>query len=1102
MHCLAVGEGKEMRIVALMTVLGVICWPVWATVALEEGVLLEARPLAVEANPVALMVKGIVQALDGQTLDGVSVWWWERERPEGLQRDTSPAAVTDTDGNFSIELPRPDVWYTVSIERYGYLPKEVYVFGEETTLQVALARAEVFAPISGTVTADGQPAKATVFMLADRGRSVISVETNEDGAFQFTGVPKDYREPSMYARSGERYSRVSSMPNPKGSWELSLDAHGRLGGTVLSAETQAPVPGCQVGFVPFGVDVPLQTTDTDARGNFFSPALPPGTYSVSVQHPVFAEPENGGLQPQRVPIDVVPGGAATYQAFVFPRTSISGQVLTASGNPAAGAWVGAEARVSHGGNGQWPDGRRVTQIIEPVRTDGNGHYVIHAPFSDRTVWLEAYHPIAGKTRKEVHVPAAGAKSEGILMHLSGVIRVQGTVRGQKNEPIADVLLGELSTDQDGQFDSGLAAFPALTKGSLLLDFIAPRLSPAAIHESDRMTRYLHRTVSFAPAPGQAITLDVALKPTRTITVYGVVRDHEGLPVAGAEIAVHPGEGAKIPNINRQGTYTPWRPKARPAGSLLQSLRRQGMGPRSAPTASTVSDAHGAWKLAFAVESPGSLRAVYSGTGLPLVGVRLQAKHVARSLEAYVQLDDLALLEDTFEIELVLRSGTEASPSGTFFRAQVVDTAGNPLPGIQWLWGKPSEPKTTTTDGDGNLLFPLDSRTHLFSLASDSWSIVSPPSYGDSKSLRAKWDGKEQPLRIVLGPRGTFTFQAFYPDGTPAPVRALLGPLQHDVRQIYTPDGFILENFPSGRHVLDLDAPEGFFREIRVELPSNGKGTQTLEIPKPTCAINGVVKDTQGEPQGQIELMLEGMDYRKVNTSESDGTFEFRAPPGVYTLGATRETIPCLATQYNEVLVAPEDTNQLTLALTVTKSSIPVVNSNLALPGRFLVKVVSGEGTPLAGLKLSVRKQNSSDYRMTGITDQTGFATFENVSPGLYWLTLEQGSPGGAKRQYAIPVEPGSDRRHTLNVRAGVTVSGIIQGAIEDMNLSVLLTSLADGVQLIAKPGPDGRFHFSDVPIGPATVLYRMGGGATEIVTRISVDAQMGPLSFEPAIAVP
>ena len=136
-------------------------------------------------------------------------------------------------------------------------------------------------------------------------------------------------------------------------------ATGSISGAVLHAITGAPIVGARVTLMrlvrvsnEFGGAEPAATTQTDARGRFLFPALPPGGYAVSVEIEGFLAftdqyvPPGADTRTSRSAlISLAPVRAVTDLVFhATPVGVLSGRIVDADGRPIGGMSVAAFRR--------------------------------------------------------------------------------------------------------------------------------------------------------------------------------------------------------------------------------------------------------------------------------------------------------------------------------------------------------------------------------------------------------------------------------------------------------------------------------------------------------------------------------------------------------------------------------------------------------------------------------------------------------------------------------------------------------------------------------------------------------------------------------------
>ncbi|MBX3180627.1 MAG: carboxypeptidase regulatory-like domain-containing protein [Candidatus Hydrogenedentes bacterium] len=1084
---------------------------VFAATAPENGAIeIHRAPLVLDSAAEPVTLSGVVADGSGAPLAGAAVRWWEYERPEGLRNlDQRPAAEAREDGSFSVTLPRADIRYMVQFDAPGFETATVSHFGPPATVRATLqprpGDPERVSRVTGQISLDGAPTAGTVILRTRADAHDRSIASDSTGSFQFD-VPfqRDPRAVVHAAAAGLVSAYRNPMPGAK-PMALELGDPGVLQGQVVDVGEDAPIPGCQVLLITGYAGVPFRTTESDGEGRFRVEGLPPGPYRVRITHPRYYDSTSNGKTRLEPSLDVEAGKSTAYRATLTPKTEISGVVLDASGRPVAGAWVGMEPRISIRSDGHNPLERVVELPAAVVKSDEAGRFSLYTHRNAITSAIEAYHPLAGIARESIQIPGAGGSIQNAEVQLSGVFRLRGFVAGDSGEPIPGVRMGAMTSGEDGQFDSGIVAVPDLEDGALPLNVVAPRPAPdqsTGARTASTETYYLHRTLSLQPAPGEQLAIEVALRPTRTLALHGVVTDADGNPVTDAELSVKPWDTHSYGWIPRDGA----------SRSILTGSAPHGF-PDPTPSLGyrTRSDRDGAWRLLFPLETPISLLASHARQGggpegranmsllLAQRGVEatLRAAHRERGLEITTYLRDLATVPDKYEIALNF-DAPQAQPE-SFIRARVVDDKNDPIEGVEWSTPARGGTETVRTGPDGMLVLERQ-RQNRITLQTEGWTIISPepapPAMIDFKFVEGP-----QPHTIVLARLGGVEFHFHHPGGAPADAYVTLGGERADSDRDRDTGVVRARGLHAGQHKFTITTREGFRIDHTTVVPPGKTVTERIEIPEADCTVVCQLRGPDGAPQPGLSVELTGPDYVTSERSDADGRVTFHAPPGIYALTAMRDGIPCVASGHGVAVEVARGQRELSVELPVTPPPPGDANSDHGRPACLTVQLAAQNTAMAAGILLTLKSRAEAQVKWTGVTDQTGYHTFENILPGTYELSFE---PGGALIEewvYTLPVEPESRRIHRIPLNEGHTVQGYARGIIPDNDTSIMLVSHVAGLTVRAKPGADGGFWFDHVPAGPATLFVHHNATSQRLTRAINVGPALPPLHIDrPEIA--
>ena len=216
------------------------------------------------------------------------------------------------------------------------------------------------------------------------------------------------------------------------------------------------------------------------------------------------------------------------------------------------------------------------------------------------------------------------------------------------------------------------------------------------------------------------------------------------------------------------------------------------------------------------------------------------------------------------------------------------------------------------------------------------------------------------------------------------------------------------NFPHGHYTLkEIAAPDGwkineaaFHIDIdRKQLTDEGICEFTLEAPIVDEIVHGTPRiaklDIAGSdylPNTLIEVRNEeGEVVCKAYTGEDGFVPAFPALPGKYT--------------YKEVL-APEGYELCVTEFSFTVDSEGKVDGRTHVTDdytRFYIMKVDEASKPLAGVQFGLYATDTNYLIKTAVTDEKGFATFEKVPYGDYYIQEKEPLPGYVRDYTRVPV---------------------------------------------------------------------------------------------------
>jgi protocatechuate 3,4-dioxygenase beta subunit len=295
-------------------------------------------------------------------------------------------AHTDSFGNYSLTELAPGS-YTISAEATNYQTRTIGATvsaGMTTTVNLALQSNP--GTVSGTVTdaTTGLPiAGVTVEIHSD---ITLSTLTDPSGNYTITGLPPGAYV--MHAHADDYQTAVTGVivqSDQTATVNFSLQPNpGTLSGTVIDANTMLPIAGTLIE-INAG-NIPIETTLTDASGNYSITGVSPGSYVIH------AHATNYQISIADATIQSNQTTTTNFSLQSNPGT-VSGTVTAAvGGSPIAGATV--EANLND-----------VVIISTLTDSSGNyslsslapGSYVIHAHAEDFQTGISNATVTAGMT---------------------------------------------------------------------------------------------------------------------------------------------------------------------------------------------------------------------------------------------------------------------------------------------------------------------------------------------------------------------------------------------------------------------------------------------------------------------------------------------------------------------------------------------------------------------------------------------------------------------------------------------------------------------------------------------------------------------------------
>jgi protocatechuate 3,4-dioxygenase beta subunit len=701
--------------------------------------------------------------------------------------------------------------------------------------------------------------------------------------------------------------------------------------------------------------------------------------------------------------------------------------------------------------------------IGVARSAADGRYRIAGLLPNR-YRVEADDPRYVRYDRANIVVLAGA-AEKVDLPLTQGASISGRVVDEEGKPIANAR-GRLDAAGEG---GGLRAFVRQQRGGERAafrtgvdgTFKASRLSPG---EGQSLTvthpDYEARSVGGLSLPAGGARTGVSVVLARGLQLAGVVKDHEGNPVAGADVT-----------MNQARTF-------RGGRGGMQVQMNLVAGPESRERAVTGSDGRFVFK------------------GLAKGDYMLAARKPGFS-EAI--LDPAKVAEDAEPVELVLSAG--ASISG-----MVVDTAGQPAEGyfvqIRPRSGGDSPmrgmgPGRGATGPDG--FFSIDGLRagEAYDLLTISGEGAGPrregvtaPAEGVELVVPSKGRISGRVVEAASGqPVSDFEI-AYNPDrsarggGMVVRIAGPGGPRRGagQREQLHSEDGsFVLDEVPPGTWEVNVDAKgyqAGRIGAIVVESGQTKDGV-VVKLSRGSGIRGRVVDAASGRPLpdvritsetagGQMRMpMLDLLNGGGGVPTDADGIFEIDGlAQGRYMVAAEHPDF--------------SDASQLV----DVKEGLASVELRLQAGGALGGIVISEAQRPLAGARVALEpagdggmgggRRGMLDEGKTGVSDEQGRFRFDHLTAGRYRLSA-------AIRDRSTPpldvvLQPSESRDDVrLQLQAGATIRGVVSGLAQGSRGNVNVNATGPESYFAAsRTGADGSFELGGVPAGTITLRATTG----------------------------
>jgi RNA polymerase sigma factor (sigma-70 family) len=478
--------------------------------ALEKGgATLSGRVLDASSGPIA----GAVVRLRG----------WTRGQGQGQSTERTHfwEAITDQQGRYRAHVTPARYDAIALADGYGPVRDFVDLAGDEIR-DFRLAPA---AQLSGRVVAAGdrQPvAGAEVRAEVTAGGTAVPptfATTDGQGRFTIGGLA-----PGSYRVTAHKGALAGGLPQPVvlaaaalvRDLELALAPGLTVEGTVTAGGK--PAPGAEVLLAPRSSASPMSSLPLRALsrpdGGFAVVGVLPGDYQLTVVaagHPRYNETLSIRESLRKV-------------IALQERAVVTGQVLTARGEPAGGARV--EAWVFPRGGG--------SPSADRAQAAADGRFMLEG-LGAGELTLEARH--GGETARIEGQPLAAGKRQDLVIQLTAGARVSGVVAWEDGKPAEGIRILSNQSGWSGPSQEGARSAP---DGSFSVGPFSP--GPVTI---------------LAQSPGGPVSWEGPNRPDyaalqlkagehrtgirlvisqRTLDIRGLVVDESGRPLEGAEVA--------------------------------------------------------------------------------------------------------------------------------------------------------------------------------------------------------------------------------------------------------------------------------------------------------------------------------------------------------------------------------------------------------------------------------------------------------------------------------------------------------------------------------------------------------------------------------------
>jgi hypothetical protein len=511
----------------------------------------------VEASPAAeASVRGRLLGPDDRGLEGGHITAWPERDPSERHETT-----TDRSGAFALSGLSAERWVLAGTASGYSEARGVRALPLDGSLDLRVVpSARVAGQILGV---DGLPASADVVIVGSGIWPARTVRADVDGHFAFENVPPGvYEVEARGALASEPRRGLVVAQGARLLLTLALSPGATLAGTVVDAETGAPIADAEIVVAAEALSSTPRTTRSDATGAFRVAGLREGEPErVSARAegfvPIVAERWDGGPMALRL----THAGTVSGVVLDEQRRPVAGAEIEVWGDSAAGQPIAITAATGSMEGSLFRDesatfgdpGRLdVTTDVPPIpidavvssapslepmaapsapvaasigyRTAADGTFEIPGIAPGHVQVMARAHGLATGTSDSVYVGAGGA-SRDVEIVLAPAGHLSGQVLDEAGEGIADVLV-EVRTERDPSpviaFTDAYGHFAIDATGAVVV-----RALPA-----DRPPTDARLSIASGAQRDVVLTLDPA-----GLTIAGQVVDARGFPIEGVQLRV-------------------------------------------------------------------------------------------------------------------------------------------------------------------------------------------------------------------------------------------------------------------------------------------------------------------------------------------------------------------------------------------------------------------------------------------------------------------------------------------------------------------------------------------------------------------------------------